>query len=268
MVSYKPFFPASPAAWAAFLPSFGQGKMSRHGDSEVALDFLIKGSTFGCSALSLFPTSEQSRCLQCSGHEAVKCRPDGITEGQPHHHPSIELQRVAASLLKPYQKRKRKAYLFNALLPEVKHAWFDSTESRLADRRPFPTGVALPDQEELWLSTHTTRKQRIRLPSCRWRSCHTMQTNQEPSWSPNLMFIFHLPSQPDSLNLPSTTCCHFFLRSFMTVWVGCSCSMIIIMIQVPYILIIVQGPEERFPGLSEQEMKLYRQYDGSYKSSN
>lgn len=33
------------------------------------------------------------------------------------------------------------------------------------------------------------------------------------------------------------------------------------MIQVPYFLIIVQGPEERFPGLSEQEMKLYRQYD-------
>lgn len=82
-VSYKPFFPASPAAWAAFLPSFGQGDMSRHGDSEVALDFLIKGSTFGYSALSLFPTSEQSRCLRYSGHEAVKCRPERSQRASP-----------------------------------------------------------------------------------------------------------------------------------------------------------------------------------------
>lgn len=87
--------------------------------------------------------------------------------------------------------------------------------------------------------------------------------HQEPSFSLSLIFIIRLPSQPDSLNLRSVTCLHIFLRSFMTVLVGCSCSMIIIIIQVPYILIIVQGPEERFPGLSEQEMKLYRQYDGS-----
>lgn len=193
------------------------------------------------------------------GHKVQAWR---ITKGQPHYHPSIELQPVAASLLKPYQKRKRKAYLFNALLPQVKHAWFDSTESGLADRRPFPTGVALPDQEELWLQTRTrtTRKQRILSPFLQVEKL-SRNANQEPFWSPNLISIIHLPFQPDSLNLPSMTSCHIFLRSFMTVLVGCSCSTIIIMIQVPYFLIIVQSPEERFPGLSEQEMKLYRQYD-------
>lgn len=60
--SYKPFFPASPAAWAASLHRFGQWEISRPGDSEVALDFLIKGSILGCCALTLLPTSEQSRC--------------------------------------------------------------------------------------------------------------------------------------------------------------------------------------------------------------
>lgn len=86
--------------------------------------------------------------------------------------------------------------------------------------------------------------------------------NQEPFSVLNLIVTsidLISPSLKTNLQRPVT-----ILRKFMTVFVGCSCLMMIIIIHVPlhlYYRVLIQGPDEYLFGLSEQEMNLYRQCD-------
>lgn len=108
----------------------------------------------------------------------------------------------------------------------LKHTWFDTARPGSADRRSFPPGAALPDQEG-----HTQEEHRFSLPlpasGKAATSCHS-RTLLVPEWT----CCIHIPSQPSSPNLPSMTCDHIFLRNFMTISAGRRC-FVTILIQVP-----------------------------------
>lgn len=109
-----------------------------------------------------------------SGHKMQAWR---ITKDQSHYHPSTELQQLTSWSL--IRREKRKAYLFNALLPDVKHSWFDSTESGLADRPLSPRG---------WLC-------QVR------RSCGWEHTQQEHKDSVSLLMSWKAVTQCKSRSL-------------------------------------------------------------------
>lgn len=97
--------------------SFGPWKISRSGKSEIAFDFLVKGSTCGWCLPLHFSTSKAailSEVQQPSCEHKVQAWK--ITKCQPWYHPFIELKLVAACLQKSYQVRKLNSYLFNPLL--------------------------------------------------------------------------------------------------------------------------------------------------------
>lgn len=117
-------FPASLAAWVATWYSLVQWEINRHGDSDMAFDFLIKGSTCGWCCAFLFSYLRCSHGV-CSAAAILYHKEQAwrISKCQPWCHTSTESKPVAAYFQKPHHVRKLEVYLLNPLLVGFSVTW-------------------------------------------------------------------------------------------------------------------------------------------------
>lgn len=193
--NYKLCFPASLAAWVATWYSLGQWEINRHGDSDMAFDFLIKGSTCGWCCAFLFSYLD---AVMVSAVQQPSCTIKNRHEGSqsPALVSYIHWIKASSSLLpEALSCEKTKSLFVESIVRwvlcylKLKHSLFDSTKAGLVDAL-FPpwsgsarSGRAVAENIRIYnkeISYQTSFLQVKKLSHI---------ANHEPFWSLNLIFI-------------------------------------------------------------------------------